>query len=322
MRTLAKVVVGSRLYGTATPNSDYDYKGVFLPEIRDVILGSELGNLPRSINRSVNCKDDEKNDKDSIDYELYSLIRFLRLAEEGQTVAIEMLFAPRNMCSVVSPEWEWLQDHRKSFLCRKMKSFLGYCRTQASKYSAKGGRMQAIENVIGYLTSFQNLSSFQAMDVRLGVIWDDLPIGEYIAKYIEPRNNKRMFSVCGRKFDETCCVQYVVEQLNKVKDGYGERAREAETNDGIDWKALSHAFRVGHQLKEILITGDLKFPLATAPFLKDVKLGKYNYQKDGIGEMLEKLLNDVEELSDQSSLPESIDMKPILDWVVMDVYGR
>jgi hypothetical protein len=38
----------------------------------------------------------------------------------------------------------------------------------------------------------------------------------------------------------------------------------AETQEGVDWKALSHAVRVGTQALELLKTGHVTFPLPNA----------------------------------------------------------
>lgn len=38
MKELVRMKFGSHLYGTATPESDTDIKGVFLPELRDLLL--------------------------------------------------------------------------------------------------------------------------------------------------------------------------------------------------------------------------------------------------------------------------------------------
>ena len=37
MKTVLSVIVGSRLHGTATPESDYDYRGVFMNDIEDIL---------------------------------------------------------------------------------------------------------------------------------------------------------------------------------------------------------------------------------------------------------------------------------------------
>lgn len=314
-KILVKVKVGSNLYGTNGPESDTDYKGVFLPTLEELVLGP-LGNCPKSIKLGTG-NDHSKNTKDDVDYELWSLQYYLCLLQKGDTNAVEMLFAPDEMLEVTSPEWEFLRANRSKFITKKMKSFLGYCRTQASKYSAKGGRMATLKKVMDYLLSGPMVSKDlqSALDMPdnpspLKNWWEYLPEGEYIRKYVEPRNNMNMYEICGRKFEETADVEYVYEQLEKVYDGYGARAKQAETSEGVDWKAVSHAFRVGYELMELLETGDLKFPLEDADYLKDIKYGKMNFKEDGLEDQLEVLLHNLEVLVEKSTFPESVNMKP------------
>ena len=89
----------------------------------------------------------------------------------------------------------------------------------------------------------------------------------------------------------------------------GERARKAEANEGIDWKALSHACRGGLQLLEIYKTGDLVYPLQDAPFILDVKLGKHPFKT--VQEFLEDVVDQVEVASTEASkngMQQKVDM--------------
>ena len=54
---------GSHMYGTDTPDSDTDYKGVYIPHIKDVILGD----APKSSINISTGDTDGKNTSDDID---------------------------------------------------------------------------------------------------------------------------------------------------------------------------------------------------------------------------------------------------------------
>jgi len=43
---------------------------------------------------------------------------------------------------------------------------------------------------------------------------------------------------------------------------------------GVDWKALSHSVRVLYQMKELILTGWITFPLQQANYIMDVKMGE------------------------------------------------
>ena len=210
MKTIVKLKVGSHLHGTTTPESDVDYKGIFLPTLNDMVLGNRLSNYKESVKSDTN-NTNTKNTSEDIDCEMYSLQYFLFLAFKGDTTAIEMLFAPNDTVEETSPEWEYLRSHRKEFITKELKAFLGYCRTQASKYSTKGTRLKAIKESMGKL--IENHPNYMPTGVKLKDIWDKLYTGEHVRKYIESKNNANMYEVCGRKFDDISSIDYVYTDI-------------------------------------------------------------------------------------------------------------
>lgn len=74
MEILCKMRHGSHLYGTTTSESDTDYKGIFKPDIKDVILGR----MSKSVNLSTN-KGSTKNTAEDVDEEYYSIQDFVRM---------------------------------------------------------------------------------------------------------------------------------------------------------------------------------------------------------------------------------------------------
>ena len=88
-----------------------------------------------------------------------------------------------------------------------------------------------------------------------------------------------------------------------------------QDNQGIDWKAISHALRASDQVYDILRFGDYEYPLRTAAFLRNVKLGKFDFQTV-VQPVLEEGMNDVEKLMETTDLPEKVDIKFWNDWLI------
>ena len=107
--------------------------------------------------------------------------------------------------------------------------------------------------------------------------------------------------------------------MQKLVDEYGQRALQAESQQGIDWKALSHAVRVGTQALELLRTGHVTFPLLNADHVRSIKKGELPYQQ--VSAEIEGLLEQVEEAALFSRLPEKADTEWI-DNFVAEVYRR
>ena len=315
LNVICKMKFGSHLYGTQTEKSDTDYKGVFLPPLKELVLQEVskvwLDNTKKNSNT--------KNNPSDIDSEIYSLHYFLQLAYEGQTVALDMIHCPASLIveGADNEHWRFIVDHRSKFYTKNLRSYIGYCRTQAAKYGVKGSRLKAAEDMIYWLALLSDPTR------TLASVWQDIPTGEHIIKTEIPeatQEDKRALEICNRKFMATTPVRVVIDCIHKFYNNYGDRAKQAKENLGIDWKALSHAFRAGLQLKEIYETGDLEYPLKDAVFLRDIKQGKYHYQNDGIGEKLDNLINAVEKLADESRFPDRVDREFWKTWLIQDVY--
>ena len=296
MNIIVKMKFGAHLYGTATSDSDVDYKGIFMPSKDEVLLGR----IPKSHSHSTG-KDESKNTKNDIDVEIYSFHYFIKLACDGQTVAMDMLHAPEKMILQSSNIWKAIINNRQKFYTKNLKSFIDYARRQASKYGIKGSRINAALQVLDLLKK-------EDPSNKMREIWDELPRIEH-CYYIAPDpNGMRQYQVCGKSFQESATIGYVIPILEKFYNDYGRRARLAAENKNIDWKAISHALRAAYQTKEILTENNLIFPLKMAPFLMKVKQGRLDYLTE-VAPVLESLMEEVEELSQSSTLPETVDRK-------------
>jgi len=299
---------GSHLYGTATLESDLDYKGIFLPTKEDLLLGR----VPKSFNYSTS-KGESRNTKDDVDIELYSLHYFLKLACDGQTVAMDMLHAPENMILQKSKTWDAILINKQKFYTKNLKSFIDYARRQASKYGIKGSRINAALQVLEVLKD-------EDPSTKMKAVWDQLPRVEHCYDVAPDPNGMRQFQVCGKSFQESATIGYVIPIIEKFYDDYGRRAKLAAKNKNIDWKAVSHALRAAYQTKEILTENTLTFPLREADFLRKVKQGKLDYLSE-VGPELETLMEEVERLAFASNLPETVDRK-FWDQFICDTLER
>jgi predicted nucleotidyltransferase len=309
METIVKMIFGSHLYGTSSEESDTDYKGVFLPSKDECFLD----NIPKSINKTTGGKG--KNTSDDVDEEMYSLQYFMHLAHKGEMIVIDMLHAPDDMIIESSDIWDSIRANRSVFYSKNMHGYLGYIRKQTAKYSVKGERLSAMKEVLDFLNQFDKPEI-----TKLEEVWLNIPVNDYCFEVVLPQEERwRMYEIAGKRLQESVTIEYAINVIQANYDRYGSRAKKAELNDGIDWKAVSHAFRAAYQLEELLTTGDLKYPLKDAQFIKDIKYGKYHWKNDNIGDKLDELLDDIEELVTNSDWPEKVDRKK-LDEQILSIY--
>lgn len=318
MRSIVEIKFGSHLYGTSTPESDLDFKAVHVPDARSILLQRAKG----SINEARQKAEKEKNLPGEIDRESYSLQRFLGLASEGQTVALDVLFAPEwSMTMPPAPEWQIVLANRDRLLTRKSAAFLGYCRQQANKYGIKGSRVAASRAALAALTLGEEQHGTTAKLREMAEAITPL-LAEH-STLIDLTSASgvtiKHWDVCGRKMPFTSSIKHARTVMQRLVDEYGHRALQAESQQGVDWKALSHAVRVGNQALELLGTGRVTFPLPNAEYILEVKQGKRPYQE--VAGEIEELLEDVEAAAKVSRLPDEPDHAWIEEFVA-DVYRR
>jgi predicted nucleotidyltransferase len=302
MKLICKTRFGSHLYGTATPTSDIDIRGVFIPSKRDILLGR----IPKT------NKEQEVGQQD--DYELYSLHHFVKLACEGQTVAFDMLWTPASLTSKGEAGYVWdeLVGLRHKFLSKRMNAFVGYARTQAAKYSLKGERLNRLK-------SFLEMIEPAGDDTEL--VDAECP-PRFIHLMEDVRQNPQgltEYQICGKWFASNTRIKYIRSSLERVVAGYGQRAANAAGDGGVDWKAMSHAVRVSLELHELLNTREIKFPLTYAETLLKIKRGEMDIVK--VQDYLDEILASVEELTEKSSLPETVSRDFWDEWI-MDTLER
>ena len=315
MKTVMETVFGSHLYGLETPTSDKDYKGIFLPHPKDILLGT----APKTIDTSTGDKS-SKNTVDDVDRQMYSLTKFISLACDGDTVAIDMLHGDESKLIATSEIWQYIRANRWRFYTTELTGLFGYVRKQAAKYGVKGSRLAALREVYDVLQGISDTHSEWVGDAsgrasrlvevrtKVGNVSSLFPTNEF-CRFVTDQTLKsgcqNFYEVLGRKFQSTITVAEMKKSVYKLWDEYGERARQAEANNGIDWKALSHALRGGTQLIQIFSRGDVVYPLPNSAFLKMVKAGNVPFNQ--VQEELETIMCEVERLAAISNLPKEVD---------------
>lgn len=304
MKILFETVFGSHIYGTNTPNSDMDYKGIFMQDVKEIIFGKKRDS-------EVSCTKVKKglgvrNSKDDIDREFKELRKFIFDALDGQTYAVDLLYSPRKLWTQTSPEWEYIVEHRDKFLSKKVNAFIGYCNQQASKYGLKGTRLGTVDQAIKILRTYLPTSRLEDNP--------DLPESEFLKYqiYVHNRNNtkqpERMLNILGKFYSGRTMVKLVLTSLEKFFNDYGERAKMAAANESIDFKAVSHAYRCCYQLAELATKHRVDFPLEQAPYLIQIKTGQVSWPKQ-VQDELPLLMEKSVKLIQESDLPEKPDKK-------------
>lgn len=338
-----KTYYGSKLYGTDSANSDTDIKGVFLPKKEDLLLAKAPKHYILNTNKSGS------NTKDDVDESYLSLHYFIELLTQGETNALDMFFSFTNEKASLykSPIYEKMIENADKFITKNVSKYLGYCKSQAIKYSLKGDKLNNFNAFRDFLNNQVNHNLLKdALFVNNVITYKDLEVNENSTEYFKgtkligkrnkvegtpfgdhvyvliAENRECYFMISDIKFQMNGTINENKGSLYKTLKSYGKRSENAANDHGADFKALSHAVRVLFQAEELLTTGKITFPLKgeNLQLVRDIKFRKTNMTYDEIVDFIEKKLRYVEDvILPDSKLPNKPDQK-FINKFILDIY--
>lgn len=118
MEILFTTIFGSKLYGTDTPESDTDYKSIFLPSLDELIVG-----IPTKTHRTQTSS--TKNTSTDVDIEYVPVVKWARDYYSGQMYAHEVMASIRYKSFGVGDFYHFAIDMFGRFSTTNMKPRLG-----------------------------------------------------------------------------------------------------------------------------------------------------------------------------------------------------
>jgi len=298
---------GSHLYGLNTENSDLDFRGVYIPTLDDIILHKDKDEINTELEVEVECYEEidkvingfplkgaVKAKKVKVDVKIFSLQKFIQLCSKADTNALDLLFSWTNkdtesylyaVSDYINPMAQIVTYKNKLINTDRLESPITYAFKQATKYGLKGERLKVLQNVLqgtkNFLKEWKDVIVTPQVHHLLEDDYYELNINSLIDNKhvkIDELDNKgkleKYLYVCGVQHQFNLELDKFIKRIEeKINKEYTSQ-RTIDAKDGNDWKALSHAIRVLLEIKELLDTGNIQFPLKDKEFLLDIKQGK------------------------------------------------
>lgn len=338
-------IVGSQAYGTATPESDIDIKGVYIQPINDII----------------GFKYVEQVNDDSHDTTYYEIRRFIELLSTNNPNILELLNLPEDKILYKHPIFDELIENRDKFISKSCKgSFAGYAIAQIKK--ARGLNKKIVNPVdkerkspldfcyvlggnrtkTGTLALTEWLKGRDMVQENCGLI--NAPNARDVyAVYYHYENKHNYKGVVKEKDGEFVSNELRLSSIPKGnepicfisynKDGYTKYCKDykeywdwvanrntsryndtAEHGKGYDGKNMAHCHRLLDMAIEIAQGEGVKVRRENAEQLLSIRRGEYEY--DLLVSEAESKIKLVDDLFDRSELPEKIDSEFMHDLAV------
>ena len=113
--------------------------------------------------------------------------------------------------------------------------------------------------------------------------------------------------ICGKIYLSDITMSDFSRRIEDSYRKYGKRSQQALKNQGLDFKALSHAYRAVIQTKQLLINGKIQYPFVDEDLkiLMEIKQGQMKWKN--IENYIYRGLEDVEKLQDEIELQSKFD---------------
>jgi len=289
-------IAGSRLYGTNTEGSDFDYRSVCTPPIE--VLLDPFNNFEQ---KDSGFEEDDKT--------IYALGKFFKLCADSNPNIIELLFIPESKTISKTEKWDMVLENRNLFLSKKAKyTFSGYAMSQLN--AIKTHRKWFIDPP-------------KEKPTRKMFSLSDAPI--ISGEGLQAVSNIK-FELFNESFREEIKREIDYREQKKAWDNYvswhdnrNPERRRLEELYGYDVKHASHLVRLMSEGKELLLTGNITFPLPNCEEITAIKNGKYNY--DEMLEMATNLDKEFEMWYDESILPHSPNKKGLTELYYKIILG-
>ena len=309
---------GSRLFGSDTPKSDVDVKGVFLPSKESLYLQT----APQQFSSNTNPSDSErKNTVSDVDVTVWSLQFWVKLLQRGDINAVSLLFSHTHKSAILEgsdPAFTArLRDlEPRRLLKRSLGGMMGFAYSQAIKYSDKGKHLRAVSIALEHLGRVTGTVGAVAETIVMTVA------DPVLARVEISEGGQPQLLILEKAFDLTASAAWAVKPLQQLEGRYGKRSRIALEAGGIDYKAFSHSLRVLEEMRLLHEFGRITYPHEEtfAALLRDVKSGRYEYA--ALTELLDAQLERTRAAELGSVLSEEVESSYAADFIVSMYEGR
>lgn len=315
-------VAGSHFFDLNGPNSDKDYRGLYIDSHQDSFSSSK-GKI--YVVKTKTNDSGGKNSKDDIDVDIFSVCSLLELLKKGDFNLIEALYAPEDKILYKSALYDELREFRSNLVHNDISAFLGFIRTEANKVGVNSHHYEVQMNFLKILenknphaklrTFWKEIEDFCADEKNTGV-----KISRSAINNSDLSKEMPAVVIAARMHQWTASAGYVTEAIKHVISGYGHR-QKSTADTGGDFKTLYHSLRLIFEANDILDYGELSFPLSQErrDKLLEIKNGKSDPDElfGLINEEIAKLI-----VRSQNVVSNKKDYEHKLDQMIFTLKGR
>jgi len=328
---------GSHAYGTSTPESDLDIRGIFV--------------APKEYYLGYGKHIEQYEQKSPDDVVIFEIRKFFKLAADANPNALEILFTDPSDHLFISPIGQKLLDNKEMFLSRKIKyTMAGYAHSQLARLSLHRrfvmnpilkeptreefglpdktkiprDQLEAVFAMVKKRVDEWNFHNFEHVDpaTREFVMKEFERILLEVMQWSYQDKNKKIEDAAIASFGfDTNFLHYLDQErryhakrkewqsYNDWKKNRNPKRAAIEEKFGIDLKHAAHLYRLLTSCKEVLTEGVLRVRRPDAADILAIRNGKWSYEE--LLDFATRMEVELSELVKTSCLPHSVDQSKI-----------
>ena len=274
-------IVGSKAYGTDTPDSDTDIKGVCIP--------------PPRVLHSLFHKFEQKEDADQ-DRVIYSLAKFMSLAGKCNPTLLALLFVEEPLWITNTKYFTEIRSRRDLFLSSKYikNSFSGYAISQ----------LKRMKTHVRWMEKAPTKPEPEEFGVSHSLLIGRDEIGAY--DWLEGDGVKFSHDVQDlmMRIKRYRHALHEWKNYEKWRDNRNEKRAKLELDHGYDTKHAYHLVRLARLGEELLKTGHMTISnRSDVQDFIDIRNGLWSYER--LLEFAEGIDGRLSDLEEKSLLPKT-----------------
>jgi hypothetical protein len=336
-----RFVAGSRQYGTNRPDSDTDWRGVFIAPLSNVFnlfqssfMGSgtirqnlqaaidaiESGNEAESINLIESALRTDRGDlsigvdvvhRNGQDEELQELRKFLKLAADCNPNIVEFLYID-DLIDIETPIWKKIKAHRELFLSKRARwTFSGYAMQQLKRIKIHRGYLlnppshQPTRREFGLSEESKIPKEHQNAILSLPDEW----VADHAKEQV---HLERQYAEALQRWNSYCKWE---KERNPAR-------KELERKFGFDVKHSMHLVRLCRMGIEILQDGVVLVRRPDADELRGILRGEWTYEEiEAVALETDKKLDDLYKNSQLRGSPDRKGISELYREICEEYYG-
>lgn len=308
---------GSHFFDMNGPNSDVDYRGVYIDISHDCFSQTKK-------NKVYEFKTNDRGGKNSsldTDFNLFSLSTFLKLLKEGDFNMMEMLYTPDDKIIISSPLFREIMDYRDNLIVRDASAFLGFAQREFKDCGMSDLHRFEMDEFCRFLARLPENSVLGDLPLEINSLIESCGSIRASKTFVENSGVMKEIKavvVSGRLFQLTRKVGDVHRQVKEILD---RDTRIKTTEISASFKTIYHAMRCSLEGIDLLTTGKLAIPFDAdrKKLLLSVKHGEID--RETAVALTHKLIDDLVRLSEVSASNKN-EVSARIDRIIFALKGR